>query len=49
LSHPVHFDAWHLRLQKEFDGAYASPRLPERPDYARANEFLLKAKKEMLK
>jgi len=31
------------RLHKEFDEAFASTQLPERPDYAWANEFLLKA------
>ncbi|MBP9902308.1 MAG: nucleotidyltransferase domain-containing protein [Verrucomicrobia bacterium] len=40
-------NAWRLRLHKEFDEAFASTRLPERPDYAWANEFLLKARKEM--
>ena len=36
---------WRLRLHGEFDEAFASTRLPERPDYAWANEFLLKARK----
>jgi len=40
-------NAWRLRLHKEFDEAFASTQLPERPDYAWANEFLLKARKEM--
>jgi hypothetical protein len=40
-------NAWRLRLHKEFDEAFASTRLPERPDYAWANEFLLKARREM--
>jgi hypothetical protein len=39
-------NAWRLRLHKEFDEAFASTQLPERPDYAWANEFLLKARKE---
>jgi len=39
-------NAWRLRLHKEFDEAFASTRLPERPDYAWANEFLLKARRE---
>jgi hypothetical protein len=42
-------NAWRLRLHKEFDEAFASTQLPERPDYAWANEFLLKARKEMTK
>jgi hypothetical protein len=41
--------AWHLRLHKEFDEAFASTQSPERPDYAWANEFLLKARREMAK
>ena len=41
-------DAWRLRLHKEFDDAFASTRLPQRPDYAWANEFLLKARMEMV-
>jgi hypothetical protein len=40
-------NAWRLRLHKEFDEAFASTQLPERPDYAWANEFLLKARREM--
>jgi len=38
-------NAWRLRLHKEFDEAFASTRLSERPDYAWANEFLLKARR----
>lgn len=40
-------NAWRLRLHKEFDSAFASTRLPEYPDYERANEFLLKARQSM--
>lgn len=40
-------DAWRLRLHKEFDAAFASTKLPELPDYDRANKLLLKARKEM--
>jgi hypothetical protein len=36
-----------LRLHQEFDEAFASTHLPERPDYNWANEFLLKARREM--
>ena len=42
------FNAWRLRLHKEFDEAFASTHLPERPDYAWANEFLLKARRKMV-
>jgi predicted nucleotidyltransferase len=40
-------NAWRLQLHKEFDSAFASTRLPEYPDYERANEFLLKARRSM--
>ena len=42
-------NAWRLRLHQEFDEAFASTKLPERPDYAWANEFLLKARSAMVK
>lgn len=38
-------DAWRLRLHKEFDAAFAVTRLPEYPDYERANAFLIKARR----
>jgi uncharacterized protein len=41
-------NTWRLRLHKEFDAAFASTRLPEYPDYERANEFLLKARRSMI-
>jgi predicted nucleotidyltransferase len=41
-------NAWRLRLHKEFDAAFATTRLPEFPDYERANEFLLKARRSMV-
>jgi len=40
-------NAWRLCLHKEFDEAFASTKLPERPDYNWANDFLLKARNEM--
>lgn len=39
---------WRLSLHKEFDAALSVTRLPERPDYKRANEFLIKARREMV-
>ncbi|MEW6364146.1 MAG: nucleotidyltransferase domain-containing protein [Acidobacteriota bacterium] len=39
---------WRLSLNREFDAAYASTRLPARPDFDRANLFLLKARRSML-
>ena len=38
-------DAWRLDLHGDLDAAYASTRLPERPDYEAANRFLLKARR----
>jgi hypothetical protein len=41
-------DAWRLELHARFDEALARTRLPERPDYARANDFLVAARREMV-
>jgi predicted nucleotidyltransferase len=41
-------NAWRLRLHQEFDAAFAATRLPERPDYARANAFLIRARRSMV-
>lgn len=38
---------WRLRLHKEFDAAFQATTLPPRPDYDRANEFLVRARREM--
>lgn len=38
-------EAWRLRLHRELDEALATTSLPEHPDYARANEFLLNARR----
>lgn len=38
-------EAWRLRLHADFDQAYAMTSLPERPDYERANAFLIKARR----
>jgi predicted nucleotidyltransferase len=40
-------DAWRLSLHRDFDAAYASTRLPERPDYAWANDFLVRARRSV--
>jgi len=37
-------DAWRLELQREFSSAFESTTLPERPDYERANNFLIHAR-----
>jgi len=41
-------NAWRLDLHRQFDTAAGSSRLPERPDYARVNAFLIRARKSML-
>lgn len=41
-------NAWRIDLHKEFDTAFAETKLPERPDYERANEFLIRARKSMV-
>jgi hypothetical protein len=41
-------NAWRLELHKQFDAAFASTKPPERPDYGWVNEFLLKARMEMV-
>ena len=38
-------DKWRLALHKEFDEAFSKTKLPERPDYEWANEFLVKARR----
>ena len=37
-----------LDLHRRFDGAFARTSLPERPDYAAANDFLLRARRTRL-
>lgn len=39
---------WRLSLHKDFDNALAITKLPERPDYERANDFLIKARRAMI-
>jgi hypothetical protein len=41
-------NAWRLSLHGEFDAAFASTRLPERPDYETVNAFLIKARRASL-
>lgn len=41
-------DAWRLSLHREFDEAFAATRLPERPDFSRANAFLVSARRSMV-
>ena len=41
-------DRLRLDLHARFDAAFASTSLPERPDYAAANDFLLRARRSRL-
>ncbi|HYN89356.1 MAG TPA: nucleotidyltransferase domain-containing protein [Ardenticatenaceae bacterium] len=41
-------NAWRLSLHKTFDAAFAATALPERPDYERANAFLIAARRSMV-
>jgi len=36
---------WRLALHREFDAAYESTSLPDRPDYAWANDYLVRARR----
>ena len=36
---------WRLSLHEEFEAAYAATGLPGRPDYARVNDFLVRARR----
>ncbi len=38
-------NAWRVELHKEFDEALLASKLPERPDYERANDYLVKARR----
>jgi predicted nucleotidyltransferase len=41
-------NAWRLDLHKQFEAAFATTKLPERPDYEWANNYLLKARRSAL-
>lgn len=41
-------DAWRLALHREFEQAFAATKLPERPDYAWANDTLIRARRSAL-
>ena len=38
-------EKWRLNLHTDFDKALGETKLPERPDYERANDFLIKARR----
>jgi predicted nucleotidyltransferase len=39
---------WRLELHREFDAAFETTKLPERPDYDAANAFLVRARRSMV-
>lgn len=39
---------WRIQLHREFDTAFETTKLPDRPDYERANAFLVKARRSAL-
>jgi hypothetical protein len=41
-------EIWRLRLHQDFNAAFEATRLPERPDYERANAFLVSARRRAL-
>jgi uncharacterized protein len=41
-------NSWRLELHRQFDAAFSTTRLPERPDYERVNAFLLRARRSMI-
>lgn len=41
-------NAWRLALHKEFDAAFQTRKLPERPDYEAANAYLVRARRSAL-
>jgi predicted nucleotidyltransferase len=42
-------EAWRRELHQQFDQAITRTKLPERPDYAAANAWLLRARRSMVK
>jgi len=41
-------ESWRLALQSQFDAAFTTTTLPEQPDRARANAFLIRARRSSL-
>jgi predicted nucleotidyltransferase len=41
-------NTWRRQLHREFDVAYETTQLPDRPDYDRANSFLIRARRSMV-
>ena len=47
-THWEDVNAWRLALHKEFDAAFQTTTLPERPDYEAANAYLVRARRSAL-
>jgi hypothetical protein len=41
-------NAWRLELHRQFDESFQRTALPDRPDYDKANEFLICARRSMV-
>jgi hypothetical protein len=41
-------NAWRLELHRRFDAAFGATSLPDRPDYERANAFMVRARRAMV-
>ena len=41
-------EKWRLSLHMQFDAAYKQTRLPERPDYEKASQFLIEARRSVV-
>ena len=41
-------DEWRQELQREFESAFQTTPLPDRPDYERANAFLIDARRKAI-
>jgi len=41
-------NSWRLGLHKDFEAAFKATDLPERPDYDRANDYLVRARRSMV-
>ena len=39
---------WRLQLHKDFENAFVKTNLPERPDYEKANKFLINSRRKMI-
>ena len=44
----AHADDWRKELQRKFEAAFRTTTLPERPDYERANRFLIDARRRAM-